>query len=385
MVQQEPAEGRSVKTDQGYMTPYTETIPGANITFQMTPVAGGVVTLGADAAGEEDAEASVAPRVTVELPPYWIGVHEVTWGEYTRFMELNKTFANLLYLRGLAYEEDAGVKKLLEKMPHLRRAVNATPSYVDGVTAPTALYDTSIAYYCGEEPDKPAVSMTVYGAKQYTKWLHLITARDYRLPSEAEWEHAARAGRQGARPTDDQLTKEEWLDANSEYEAHPVGKLAANPWGLHDMLGNVREWVLDAPTGLKPNAANPLSWRAAIATPKQQSPRVAKGGFFESEPGDLSYSRRTLSDDEEWKYSDPNTPMSPWWFADEPAHTVGFRIVRPLKPMDEEDRQLAYEIDSQDLQADVEARVKNGRGKLQTIDGDFPKALEELNSAETQR
>lgn len=64
----------------------------------------------------------------------------------------------------------------------------------------------------------------------------------YRLPTEAEWEYAARAGATGARTSLDEVA---WYAANSEDETHPVGTKKPNAWGLYDMLGNVREWVED--------------------------------------------------------------------------------------------------------------------------------------------
>ena len=65
----------------------------------------------------------------------------------------------------------------------------------------------------------------------------------YRLPTEAEWEYAARAGTAGARYGELDLIV--WWDSNSDGETHPVGLKRANAWGLHDMLGNVREWTAD--------------------------------------------------------------------------------------------------------------------------------------------
>ncbi len=87
-----------------------------------------------------------------------------------------------------------------------------------------------------------------------------------------------------------------------------------------------------------------------------------------------------LTEDEEWKASDPSSPLSPWWFADDPSCGVGMRLVRPLDPMDQATRQLAWEIDSPDLREAVEARIKEGRGKLQTINRDLPMVVEQLDS-----
>jgi formylglycine-generating enzyme required for sulfatase activity len=74
-----------------------------------------------------------------------------------------------------------------------------------------------------------------------------LTARNdgfkYRLPTEAEWEYAARAGTTG--PTYGPLDEIAWYGKNSNEETHPVGGKKANAWGLHDMLGNVREWTAD--------------------------------------------------------------------------------------------------------------------------------------------
>ena len=94
----------------------------------------------------------------------------------------------------------------------------------------------------------------------------------YRLPTEAEWEYAARAGTTGARYGE--LDEIAWWDGNSGDRPHPVGGKRANAWGLHDMLGNVREWVADW-YGDYPSGAvtDPLG-------PGTGSYRVIRGGAF---------------------------------------------------------------------------------------------------------
>ena len=93
----------------------------------------------------------------------------------------------------------------------------------------------------------PVVSVSWHDVQTFVDRLNdLDPQADYRLPTEAEWEYAARAGRQGVRPMPkEELTSHAWYIANSGDRPHPVGTRRANPWGLHDMFGNVWEWVSD--------------------------------------------------------------------------------------------------------------------------------------------
>jgi formylglycine-generating enzyme required for sulfatase activity len=71
-------------------------------------------------------------------------------------------------------------------------------------------------------------------------------AYDYRLPTEAEWEYAARAGTEGNRPiSEHELPEHAWFIANSGDNPHPVATRKPNAWGLYDMLGNAWEWTAD--------------------------------------------------------------------------------------------------------------------------------------------
>ncbi len=99
------------------------------------------------------------------------------------------------------------------------------------------------------EADQPAVRITWQDANDYTRWLSEQTGATYRLPSEAEWEYAARGGTQTRYPFGDELTP---ADGRFSYASPlssplPLGNLSvrANPFGLYHMLGNVREWTAD--------------------------------------------------------------------------------------------------------------------------------------------
>ena len=205
----------------------------------------------------------------------------------------------------------------------------ATPNdeIADAITRPTPPY-TDMSFGMGKQQN-PAICMTQHAARMYCKWLSAKTGHYYRLPTEAEWEYACRAGTTTAYSFGDdvaQLDDYAWHAENSEERYHDVGQKKPNPWALHDMHGSVSEWVLDQyiPSAYSKQTtlvSNPLT------VPTVLFPRVVRGGGWDDEPGMLRSAVREGSS-EDWKQQDPQVPQSIWYHTD--AQAVGFRVVRPL-------------------------------------------------------
>lgn len=364
IVSTKPTAGIFVETSSGYMISYSVKIPGSDVEFEMMPVPGGDFSLGSPDT-EPGHTKSEGPQVTVVVPPFWMGRHEVTWAEYQEFMKLCDIFERF---------DDQKIRPLTEE------------NKIDAVTGPSKLYDPSFTYASGEDPDLPAVTMSQYAAKQYTKWLSLLTGSFYRLPTEAEWEYACRSGQTTAYSFGDdalQLDEYAWYSENSDSASHPVGQKLPNAWGLYDMHGNVSEWVLDGYrtywySRLKDGTAvdKALSW------PKQLYPRVLRGGSWQLEAVDCRSAARRKSDDELWRSYDPNSPKSPWWFASEEAQDVGFRVMRPLSDPIPNARTKYWDADLEEIQKVVDFRIdQEGRGRRGLVNSQLPAAIEKLDSA----
>ncbi|MGI9457987.1 MAG: formylglycine-generating enzyme family protein [Aeoliella sp.] len=388
MVSEKPSSAPYVETELGYMVPYTEMILGTDVTFEMIPVPGGVFVFG-DSSDADDRGEYVLPSVEVELPPFWIARHEITWAAYWPYMRLNDDFAKLQTLKTLIHSknanEAAATRTVLTALPRLAKAVEQEPSPIDGVTAPTALYDESTTYECGKDPQQPAATMTPYAAKQFTKWLSHTLGVDYRLPTEAEWEYAARAGSTTAYPYGDdpsELDEYAWYEDNSDGKTHPVGEKKPNAWGLHDMIGNVAEWVIDEYSDdlLERTGDGKLSWEQAIHWPTHDFGRVVRGGFWDDLAEDCRSTSRFFSEDVDWKSGDPNLPLSPWWYAAYPSAGVGIRLVRPLHPLSPELAKKFWEPNSPEVAEDVATRVAGGRGKLGVVNSQLPHVQAELEN-----
>src|SRR3569833_3991884 len=121
-----------------------------------------------------------------------------------------------------------------------------------------------------------AICMTHHTALEFCRWLSAKTGKEYRLPTEAEWEYACRAGTKTAYSFGDdpaQLGEYAWYVENAE-KPMPIGKKKPNPWGLYDMHGNVAEWCIDqyAADWYKQFDGKTVKWAEAVNWPKTQYP-----------------------------------------------------------------------------------------------------------------
>lgn len=346
----QPSDGPFVEHDGKFLVPYSQTIPGTDVSFEMIPVPGGEFEMGSRS---DDAAASELPLRKVRIAPFWIGKTEVTWGEYQQYMAM-----------------DAAFKKLHQS--DMRKVTD--PQSVDAVTAPSALYEPEITYEAGESPDQPAASMTQYAAKQYTKWLSLLSGQLYRLPYESEWEYACRAGtttKYYFGDDDAELENHGWFYDNSDELRQACAQLPPNPWGLYDMYGNASEWVLDAWTeNGYADVPDNATVQEAYQKPDKVFPRVLRGGSFWSDAELCNSAARLASDDKPWKEEDPNYPKSPWWYTSEEGLGAGMRIVRPyVVPQTDAEKSAFWDADVESISRDALNRIdSNGRGALGTVD-----------------
>ncbi len=281
--------------------PYTESIPNTKVAFDMVPIPAGTFTMGSPSseAGRNDDE---GPAHQVTLKGFYIGTKEVTWDEYDEF----------------AFSQDLLRKRKL--------GLTMPADAADAMSRPTPPYaDESWGW--GKEK-QPVIGITQYAAAHYCQWLSARTGKHYRLPTEAEWEYAARAGTTTAYSFGDDMSKAEvyaWLRSNAGEQPHVGGLKPPNAWGLFDMHGNVAEWTgdkYDAAYYATSPQANPFDDPGAALYP-----HVVRGGSWDdAAPRLRSAARRTSM--EAWSRRDPQNPKSLWWHTD--ATFVGFRVVAEM-------------------------------------------------------
>jgi formylglycine-generating enzyme required for sulfatase activity len=230
---------------------YRESIPGTTVAYEMVPVPGGTVTL-------DGTEVSVAP--------FLIGRTEVTWDMYDIF--------------ALGLDQPQGT------------------SGADAVARPSQPYGAPD--YGWGHAGYPAISITYEAAEAFCAWLSARTGRTYRLPTEAEWAHAAVLAAAGApASTLDAMT---WHQGNAKATTHPVATRKPDALGLFDLFGNAAEWVTTADGDF-----------------------TTRGGSFR-EPLERTGPETRAYYDPSWQERDPQLPKSSWWLSDGPF--VGFRLAR---------------------------------------------------------
>jgi formylglycine-generating enzyme required for sulfatase activity len=296
---------RLTVTSQAEMKPYTNTIQGTQVSFVMVPIPGGEFIMGS-ATNEPGHQPDESPQHKVRISPFWMGKYELTWNEFELFMFTDQE------------------RKFKGQIP--------TDPYVDklsdAVSRPTKPY-VEMSFGMGKD-GYPAISMTQHSANKYCEWLSAKTGELYRLPTEAEWEYACRAGTKTAYSFGDdpsQLGEYAWYEKNSDFKYQKVGQKKPNPWGLHDMHGNVIEWCLDQYQPNYNQFANSTALDPWIKSTKPY-PHSARGGSWDDSPELLRSAARRFSD-KVWKVQDPQLPKSIWYHTD--ARFLGMRLVRPLK------------------------------------------------------
>tara|TARA_B100000965_G_scaffold59490_1_gene45534 strand:- start:1584 stop:2549 length:966 start_codon:yes stop_codon:yes gene_type:complete len=282
---------------------YNQKIGGVDYGLEMISINGGNFKMGSPSY-EANRMADEGPVHEVFVDSFWMGKFEITWDLFHLFMSRE-------------IDENQAIS-------NINNEVNLE---VDAVSAATTPY-VEMSFGMGTD-GYPAISMTQLSASKFCEWLSAMTGNYYRLPTEAEWEYACRAGSNTPYSFEDenQISDYAWYDENSDGKYHKVGEKKPNPWGLYDMHGNVSEWTLDQykPTTYQRSDTlilNPLENATKLY------PRVARGGSFMDRSYRLRSSAR-LASNKKWKKQDPQIPRSLWWHTD--AQFLGFRVIRPYK------------------------------------------------------
>ena len=329
----------STATTAGEMKAYEDTIPApapyGDRTFKMVPIPGGKFMMGSPDS-EKGRDEIESPQFEIEVQPFWMGEAEVTWKEFELYA--------LKYMR-LAHEKDP--------------VDNQRLNIADAFAMPTPPYNIgALSFNKSSSPENlPASGMTHYAAQVYCKWLTAITGRYYRLPTEAEWEFACRAGTTTAFSFGDDpaaIDEYAWTANNCEPGTgyHAVKQKKTNPYGLYDIHGNVAEWTCqqyrkddyqDFADGKVENAFIPISHKEKFGIrAAERFNQIVRGGSCDHDPLDCRSAKRIVTN-RDWKKQDPMFPQSIWWVTDAPY--VGFRVVRPLHPPTTEEEFAFYDPD----------------------------------------
>jgi formylglycine-generating enzyme required for sulfatase activity len=236
---------------------YVESLPNTTAKIKMVPIPGGSIKIGTQ---------------TVEIKPFFMATTETPWEAFDAFYESGMS----------------------------------TPAYDQTDWPADAIARPSKSYILPDlgwgHKGYPAINVSFLSVTMFTRWLAKETGKKYRLPTEAEWEWACRAGQTGAwKMTPAEMDKTVWYRDNSDKVTQPVGKKLPNKFGLYDILGNPGEWAID-----------------------MEGKPVLCGGTFLDNADKITPTERKRWN-AKWQETDPQFPKSRWWLAD--GKFVGFRVV----------------------------------------------------------
>lgn len=298
---------------------FTEFIPKSSVSFEMKAIPEGIFSFGSPD-DEKLRNPDEGPQRRIKINKFFMGQVEVSWSEYMAFF--SQTGAE-----GKSETSTSGK--------------NSDTDAITGATPPWGAPDQGWG-----KGTRPAITMTHHAATVYCQWLTQISGKKYRLPTEAEWEYAARAGSEGpyffegdAKDyTSDGFFKKLFGTDTSVINSYVIYRenspnktqepltLLPNAFGLINMLGNVSEFCSDwysadvfnnYPTGNKV-AVNPKG-------PTTGEEHVIRGGAFLSDARDVRITSRDFTQHVNWVVTDPQIPKSIWWYSD--SRHVGFRVV----------------------------------------------------------
>ena len=299
---------------------YTEQIPGTVVSFDMIAIPGGTFKMGSPG-NEKFRRSDEGPVRDVTISSFFMGKVEVTWDEFWAF-----------------HIQTASEGRIAPAIIKERNRNAETPDAISGPTPPFGNPDQG---WGGGA--RPAITMTHYSAEIYCKWLSETTGKKYRLPTEAEWEYAARGGTEtpyffagNPKKYTEQSRWNKMFGAdtsvinsfviyrpNSGMRTQEPVRVKENPFGLKNMLGNVLEYCSD---WYHPDAYSKTS--ESVSNPKgpeEGTEHVVRGGNYTNDAADVRAAARYHTKTDEWLKTDPQQPKSIWWYSD--IKGIGFRVV----------------------------------------------------------
>lgn len=299
---------------------FEEKIPGTFVKVSMIAIPGGTFKMGS-ASSEQFHNEDETPIRTVKVDKFYMSEFEILWEQYWSFFQNTKSVGKV--------------------PPSVVYANNSRQDLtIDGITGATSSYGQTDQGWGGGQ--RPAITMTHYGAEIFCLWLSKKTGKKYRLPTEAEWEYAARAQthtpyffegnpaefsnigffRKFIDASTDPIGKYVVYVNNSNNKTQEPKFVEANPFGLKNMLGNVMEYCADkydpkaySKTGLE--VKNPIN--------NSGEEYVVRGGNYDSDASEVRSASRNFTKNDAWLKRDPQQPKSIWWYTD--IRGIGFRVV----------------------------------------------------------